>query len=85
MILREVIALVCNLVYSQICPKSKKSKDSKISKNSNFEKIPTAKSLRTWKRLIGEAKDISCSPDEGVDVPISKNCSSSIKVTAMIR
>ena len=47
MILREVIALVCNLVYSQICPKSKKSKDSKISKNSNFEKIPTTKSLRT--------------------------------------
>ena len=67
-------------------PKVRRVRIQKYKKeNSNFEKIPTAKSLRTWKKLIGEAKDISCSLDEGVDVPISKNCSSSIKVTAMIR
>ena len=39
-------------------------------------------SLRTWKRLIREAKDASPSLDEGVDAPISKKkkCSSSVKV-----
>ena len=87
MILRGVVILVCNLINFQpnFVPKVIRLRIQKYKKNSNFEKVPTAKSLRTWKRLTGEAKDISCSLDEGVDVPISKNCSSSIKVTAMIK
>lgn len=30
--------------------------------------MPTAKSLRTKKRLVGEAKDISCLLDEGIEM-----------------
>lgn len=30
--------------------------------------MPTAKSLRTKERLVGEAKDISCLLDEGIEM-----------------